>query len=161
MPGDPAVSSGAAVVLPGFLRRRILGWPLLLGVLLADQASKWLAYLFSEIEIFGFIKISVTNNDQASFSLKVSNGTSIALALFWLLMMIPLVFLAHTRLTRLGLWLMIGGGVSNLTDRVVVGAVRDIITVHQAFFNVADGAIVAGALLVVISLLKQHYPKGR
>ncbi|MEO5821955.1 MAG: signal peptidase II [Vicinamibacteraceae bacterium] len=53
-----------------------------------------------------------------------------------------------------GLGLIAGGSLSNLADRVVGGSVVDFLyvgvgPVHTGIFNVADVAIVAGAILVV------------
>jgi signal peptidase II len=53
-----------------------------------------------------------------------------------------------------GLGLIAGGSLSNLADRLVGGSVVDFLyvgvgPVHTGVFNVADAAIIAGAILVV------------
>lgn len=56
-------------------------------------------------------------------------------------------------LCRAGLWLVVGGGLGNLYDRVTRGAVCDFIElafVRFAVFNVADVCICVGAALVVL-----------
>ena len=55
-------------------------------------------------------------------------------------------------------WLIIGGALGNITDRVIHGHVIDFIDIHfgdwhYATFNVADAAISIGAILVVMELL--------
>ena len=55
-------------------------------------------------------------------------------------------------LTRAGLWLIAGGGLGNLYDRLATGGVADFLEfafVRFAVFNVADVCICAGAVLVV------------
>ena len=54
---------------------------------------------------------------------------------------------------RAGLWLIVGGGLGNLYDRVTAGVVSDFIElafVRFAVFNVADICICVGAALTVI-----------
>jgi len=56
-------------------------------------------------------------------------------------------------LSRAGLWLIVGGGLGNLYDRVVSGGVADFLElafVRFAVFNVADICICVGAALVVV-----------
>jgi signal peptidase II len=79
--------------------------------------------------------------------------------------------LAH-RTTRLGLALILGGAVGNLIDRVVRGEVVDFLDVYASWprlaewlvrtfgsahwptFNVADSAIVVGAALLIVDMLR-------
>lgn len=52
-----------------------------------------------------------------------------------------------------GLGLALGGAASNLADRVVRGAVADFIAVGRwPMFNLADGAMVAGTVLLASAL---------
>ena len=62
------------------------------------------------------------------------------------------------RLARLGLALILGGAFGNLIDRAVAGHVLDFVDVywrdvHFWAFNVADAAITAGAILVILDTL--------
>ena len=57
---------------------------------------------------------------------------------------------------RAGLWLIVGGGLGNLIDRIAFGHVIDFIElefIHFAVFNVADMAICIGAAAVAISVI--------
>ena len=60
------------------------------------------------------------------------------------------------RLLRAGLWLIVGGGLGNLYDRLTRGGVADFIElafVRFAVFNVADVCICVGAGLVLLGSL--------
>ncbi len=70
------------------------------------------------------------------------------------------LWLARTRsrLVAVALGLVVGGAVGNGVDRVVYGAVVDFVHFHVAdfswyVFNVADAAIVAGAVLIAVDAL--------
>ncbi|MFB6290355.1 MAG: signal peptidase II [Candidatus Bipolaricaulia bacterium] len=55
--------------------------------------------------------------------------------------------------TKVGLALLLGGSLGNLTDRILSGAVVDFLQVgNTPIFNIADVAIVSGAGLVVFML---------
>lgn len=62
------------------------------------------------------------------------------------------------RLVRAGLALCIGGALSNAIDRVLYGAVADFFWLHWGdfsffVFNLADAAITAGVILLLLDLL--------
>ena len=60
------------------------------------------------------------------------------------------------RLLRAGLWLIVGGGLGNLYDRLTRGGVADFIElafVRFAVFNVADICICVGAALAALGVL--------
>jgi signal peptidase II len=64
----------------------------------------------------------------------------------------------HERLARYGLVLILGGAFGNLIDRAVAGYVVDFVDVywgatHFWAFNVADSAITAGAIMVLLDML--------
>ena len=63
---------------------------------------------------------------------------------------------------RIGLPLLLGGAVGNLCDRLSLGAVVDFIDFHfWPVFNVADIAIVAGALLIGYHLVLEQLRAGQ
>jgi signal peptidase II len=80
------------------------------------------------------------------------------------------------RLTLFGLALVLGGAVGNLIDRLFRGEVVDFLdvyasspglagwlveqfgTAHWPTFNLADSAIVCGALLLALSIVRPHRP---
>jgi signal peptidase II len=60
--------------------------------------------------------------------------------------------------TRIGLWMILGGAVGNLLDRIRVGHVIDFIQFHIGdwsfwVFNLADSAITAGAILLALDVV--------
>ena len=64
----------------------------------------------------------------------------------------------HERTARFGLALILGGAFGNLIDRAVAGYVVDFVDVywggtHFWAFNVADAAITAGAILVLLDMI--------
>ena len=68
--------------------------------------------------------------------------------------------------SRLGLSLMIGGGIANLADRLDDGEVTDYIQfktdipkIKKLVFNIADLAIIAGALIFIISKIVRSLKK--
>ena len=65
---------------------------------------------------------------------------------------------SHERLSRIGLALILGGALGNLTDRAISGYVVDFVDVywgeaHFWAFNLADAAISAGAVLVLLDMI--------
>lgn len=93
------------------------------------------------------------------------------------------LFLARTdepdRSTLFGLAMMLGGAAGNLIDRIARGEVVDFLdvyashprmaaffqdkfnTVHWPTFNVADSAIVVGAVLLVIDVFRPTKPRAK
>jgi signal peptidase II len=60
---------------------------------------------------------------------------------------------AADRTVVIGFGLLIGGGIANLLDRLRFGYVTDFIVQGDRAFNLADVAILAGTMLVIVSLL--------
>jgi signal peptidase II len=63
------------------------------------------------------------------------------------------------RLTRTGLSFVIGGAAGNMIDRIRFGYVLDFVDVYQNgwhfwAFNVADAAITAGVVLMILDILR-------
>lgn len=80
------------------------------------------------------------------------------------LFLIATLFLAvrskWSRLATVGLVFFIGGGLSNLIDRVAIGTVIDFMNIgigpwRTGIFNVADVAIMAGVALLIIDRWRQ------
>lgn len=69
--------------------------------------------------------------------------------------------MAASRLSRLGLSLVLGGALGNFYDRIARGAVTDFLDVyigayHWPAFNVADSALSVGVCLVLLDLWKSR-----
>ena len=68
------------------------------------------------------------------------------------------------KLARAGLWMIVGGGLGNLYDRLFSGGVTDFIDlafVRFAVFNVADVFICVGAALTVIGAWRKETKRER
>jgi signal peptidase II len=73
---------------------------------------------------------------------------------FLLTMLVLTLRLQWSRLATIGLILFVGGGISNLIDRVAMGSVIDFMNIgigswRTGIFNVADVAIMAGVVLLL------------
>ena len=109
--------------------------------------------------ISGVLTLRYTTNSGGAFSIGQSapwlfTGASIAVAA-----LIVVTAFRHTRLTTaIALGLVLGGSLGNLTDRLFAGQglgsgrVVDFIDPHVwPVFNLADAAIVTGALLLAVT----------
>jgi signal peptidase II len=66
-----------------------------------------------------------------------------------------------SRLTRLGLALVLGGALGNLYDRLLEGSVIDFLSFHAGSFywpafNVADSGITVGVCLILLDLWRNR-----
>lgn len=151
-----------------------IGLVLALVVILLDQWSKQLAMdtlQFRQPEaVTSWFDWMLTYNTGAAFSFLAEaggwqrwflTGVAVAVSVFiviWLFRLTP-----SDRGLVLPLGLILGGGMGNLIDRVLLGHVVDFISLHYRgwywpAFNVADSAITAGAAWVVIALLGGSSP---
>ena len=148
-----------------FLRgnwQRLGAFPLVsILVILADQISKLLIihYLSPDgpLPRGGIFHLTYVENEGAVFGLSVPR---ILPLIFSALVIIVACFfyykypLLNSRLAKIALGLIIGGSVGNLVDRLRLGHVVDFIDIrlwgdfHWPAFNVADAAIVVGAVLL-------------
>ena len=139
------------------------GWWVALLVALADRLTKVLVARLCPrggALIPGIINLRPVENRGIAFSML--SGQGLALALFTAALIAGLVawLVSHPDapgLLRTGLWLIAGGGLGNLYDRLTTGGVSDFIElafVRFAVFNVADICICVGAGLVLLGSLR-------
>lgn len=142
-------------------------------VVVADQLTKWL-WIGSYPEnhtIFqaGFFKIIHIKNTGSSFGLFQGHSFALAIVaifgiafiLVFTLIFYPRFFPSDSLLGRLALGLILGGTVGNLIERTCnlidplrFGGVTDFISLGWwPAFNIADSAIVVGAIIFAYSLL--------
>lgn len=116
-------------------------------LILVDQVSKVLVLKY-------FPTIAV-NNRSGSFSLSYANISYIYVALFALSLFVLIMFLLERpSMDGWGFTLILSGAISNIVDRVRLGAVVDFI--HSNFwatFNIADSFITIGAIILIVELL--------
>lgn len=136
-------------------------------VLLLDRLSKWLVATRVELHdsipvLPGLVRLTHVENPGAAFGIFSDSPSQFKLALLILFSMAALVVVSlllwrnsHS-LTSTGtaLALILGGALGNLWDRLISGRVVDFLDVylgsyHWPAFNLADSAIVVGALLLV------------
>jgi signal peptidase II len=149
---------------------------LTLGALAADQSSKYAVEKYSSAGSFhvlipGLLNLIHTSNPGVAFGLFADSQTPLLaplLILFSVGVIALLVWLLVTGraggwLGQCGLALILGGAAGNVLDRLTRSSVTDFIDFHVGnhhwyTFNIADSAIVIGAALVVLELLRdwQH-----
>ena len=111
----------------------------------------------------GLVQFRRTANTGMAFSLFSENGAALTI-LTAVLIAAVVVWLSirpeeQPKAVRAGLWLMAGGGLGNLYDRLVYGSVIDFIDpifVRVAVFNPADAFICVGAALAFVALLRDE-----
>ena len=146
------------------LKQGFRGWWIALLAVLADRLTKLLVAEFGPEHggplIPGILNLRPVENRGIAFSML--SGQGLALALFTAALIAGLVawLVSHPDapgLLRTGLWLIAGGGLGNLYDRLTTGGVSDFIElafVRFAVFNVADICICVGAGLVLLGSLR-------
>ena len=151
------------------LRQGCRGWWIALLAAAADRVTKaavvriWegrrlVDRTYSEL-IPGVVNIRLASNRGMAFSM--FSGQTLALTVLTAVLILCLLSWLIARpdapeLLRAGLWLIAGGGLGNLFDRVVRGSVIDFIDLaftRFAVFNVADICICAGAALAAIGAI--------
>lgn len=142
------------------------------GIIVLDQLTKLLILqylpLHSSLEIIpGFFNLVHVRNPGGAFSIFAGADSALRQGLFMgLTVFIVIVLLfayrklrPEDRWTRTSYALIVGGALGNLVDRLRFGEVIDFLdcyvgAYHWPAFNAADSAITAGALMLVVSLLR-------
>ena len=107
----------------------------------------------------GLLNLRMRRNTGVAFSQLSDRGALpgvLAAVLIAALLGVLFARVDMPRLRRAGLWLIVGGGLGNLFDRLRYGYVIDFLDlafVRFAVFNVADVCVCAGAALVVAQML--------
>jgi signal peptidase II len=141
-----------------------------------DQASKWLVVQWldlinrGQIDVWPpFLQFRMAWNTGINFGLFATNQ--------WVLIAIALAISAWVlwwmwrektgRLAQISAGLLIGGALGNVIDRIIYGAVADFLNMsccgieNPYSFNVADIAIFAGAIGLVLFTGRPAAPKRR
>ena len=144
-----------------------------LAVLLLDRITKWAIAQTIPLEdainiIPGLFRLTHLENTGAAFSLFADSPspfrTTLLIGFSVAALAVISVLLWRDRNVfhsgTLALSLILGGAVGNLWDRVADGKVTDFLdfyigTHHWPPFNVADSAIVVGALLLFMRMLRK------
>ncbi len=118
----------------------------------------------------GVLTLRFTTNSGGAFSIGGSAPWIFATATIVVSIIIVVTAFRHrSTLTAVALGLILGGALGNLTDRIVrgpgfSGRVVDFVDLHVwPIFNVADSAIVVGAVLLAVASVRadrdQHEPQ--
>jgi len=146
-------------------------------VLALDRFSKWI--IASRLSLHGgitvipnFFRIVHVENPGAAFGLFAESSYHWRLTLLIIFSLLALVIVAvllwknseMVSATGTALALILGGALGNLWDRVIAGHVTDFLEFHVGSyywpsFNVADSAIVIGAVLLVGDILFSKAPE--
>lgn len=140
-------------------------------VVLLDRVTKWVVAsslpLHESLTVIpGFFHITHVENTGAAFGLFAESNAQWKVAALVTFSLIALVIVSillwknsHSVSTMtIGLSLILGGAFGNLWDRMLSGHVVDFLDFHVGSyywpaFNVADSAIVVGAILLVAEIL--------
>lgn len=139
-----------------------------------DQLSKWLVVTYLPAEglnlIDGVLRFTYVENRGAAFGMLAEKRWVfiIVSTLAIIAMLIYLIkFKPQNRLLRAALVLIIGGGIGNMIDRVLLGYVVDFIDFY-AFpslwvwvFNIADACVCIGAGLMILYLILSTVEEAR
>ena len=141
------------------------------GVVVLDRVAKWLVLknipLHESIAVIpGFFRLTHVQNRGAAFGLFAESPSQWRIAMLIAFSMVALVIVlallwknSHAMTsTGVGLALILGGALGNLWDRLFRGHVTDFLLFYVGpyqwpAFNVADSAIVMGAVLLVAEVL--------
>lgn len=145
-------------------------------VVLLDRLTKWLVAtkitLHDSIAVLpGFFRLTHVQNSGAAFGLFAESSSEWKVAILILFSILALAVVSallwknsHSMTaTGVGLSLILGGAIGNLYDRLLTGRVVDFFdfylgSYHWPAFNIADSAIVIGALLLVGEILFAKTP---
>jgi len=140
-------------------------------VLLLDRIAKWavasnIALHDSIVVIPGFFRLTHVQNTGAAFGLFAESSAQWKVGALVSFSVVALVIVSavlwkngHSlSTTTIGLSLILGGALGNLWDRMLSGHVVDFLdfyvgNYHWPAFNVADSAIVVGAILLVAEIV--------
>ena len=140
-------------------------------ILVLDQTTKLLVASYipyeSYISISSFFKLVNFHNSGAAFSFLHNAGGwqryflifITLITIIWIIFM--LMKIKNKPLMALGLFLILGGALGNLIDRIRLGYVIDFVYLHidswyWPAFNIADSAICVGAGLLVYDMYKRR-----
>ncbi len=153
---------------------RALSLAIAAGIFALDRITKvWIESTVSLWDSYhvipGFFNIVHTKNKGAAFGMFAESDSPFRTTLLIGVSVIVLLFILYvlfqpgkagfsaTRLTTIGLALVMGGALGNIYDRVLSGEVTDFLEFYSgtwrfAAFNVADSAISIGAGLLILDM---------
>ncbi len=168
MPDNAMPATDSTVLAPG-LGRQLVWLVLTVLVVVFDQATKYIAdevlSYARPVEILPVFDLMLVYNKGAAFSFLSEAGgwqrwffTALSAGVSVMLVAWLYRLKRHETWVAIGLALILGGALGNLYDRVMFGYVIDFVSLHYSeyyfpAFNVADSAISAGAIMLIIDLV--------
>ncbi len=137
-------------------------------VLVLDQVSKLVVLktlLGAPVRVLPVLNFVVTYNTGSAFGFLNNAGgwqnllfIAVAAAVSAAIIIMMRSLGPRELQTAIGLWMILGGALGNLTDRVRFGHVIDFIQFHWGHwsfwvFNLADSAITVGAILLALDVV--------
>jgi len=144
-------------------------------IFLIDFFSKYFLISYYDLGSKGrvyvtpFLDFILVLNPGISFGI-LSNGEDIQRWILSALSILVIFYLyfwstkSPSKLTKISLFIMIGGALGNVFDRLIYGKVIDFISLHVFnyywyVFNIADIAIVLGGFIILIDLTRESLAK--
>ncbi len=142
---------------------------LVLFVIIVDQWTKWLVVTKMDKHesvpiIENFFYITSHRNEGAAWG--ILQGKMGFFYVITIIVVIGLIYLLHTygkesKLMAISLSLFLAGAIGNFIDRLVNQAVVDfldfyIFTYNYPIFNIADSALVVGAIMLIIGMFLEE-----
>lgn len=132
---------------------------IILGIVTADQVTKFLLDGKDFVVINNVLSFSSSHNTGAAWSM--FDGQMLLFiggAFVFLIVMFLFDYFQkdQTKLYTLGFSIILAGAIGNLIDRIAFGYVRDFIKtefINFPIFNIADIALVCGAILFSVYIL--------
>lgn len=147
------------------------------GVIFLDQLTKWLTVIFLDPKmpttvIDWFIRFRYVENTGAAWGMFGEPGQRwifMTLSTVAIIAILLYVFIMKPKslLLRTSLGFIVGGGIGNMIDRVLLGFVVDFLEftfIDFPVFNVADSFVCIGAALMILYLVidtVKEYKNGR
>ena len=143
-----------------------------LAVVSLDQISKYLAVVYLQpLGSVPFIKnlldfTFVVNRGAAFGILSDHRWVYISISILAILAMICILlfYAERTVFLEIAVALMLGGGIGNMIDRLLLGYVIDFLEfpfVNFAIFNIADSCVCVGAVLMSLYMIKHEFKKDK
>ena len=138
---------------------------IMVGIICADQLTKWLAVIYLQGEPSfplwkDVLHFTYATNEGAAFGM-LSNQRWVFMLFSSIAIIALLVYLFYFRpkskYVKITLAMIIGGGIGNMIDRCWLGYVIDFIDftlIDFAVFNVADSFVTVGAFMLMGYLIR-------
>ena len=150
------------------MKERWYYFTIILGAILLDQFTKWLAVKFlrpvGSVPLWqGVLHLTYLQNKGAAFGM-LANHRAIFMIASTLGILGFLFYLfgkkEQEKLLDIGLAMVIGGGIGNMIDRIFLGYVVDFIDfalIDVAIFNGADAFVCVGAGIMILAMILEIF----